>query len=192
MANTINLANVNISLQQFQKMSSGTYNAGEVKLTSETTLGRLNNHVVFTGWNGKSISHTQVLAIKEAFIRALSDNGVGQAAIDQVRRELGLAPDGAVDVSLRERSIKPLSRKQIREILDRNADAINGFAQEHGIRGIRTGEQMRARLSEQEKTARDATRDTVNAALAGSRQIAEHREIAVIEAVLSGDVPRAG
>ena len=188
MANSVNLANVNISLQQFQKMSSGTYNAGEVTLTSETTLGRLNNHVVFTGWNGKSISHTEVLAIKEAFVRALSDNGVGQAAIDQVRRELGLAPDGAVDVSLRERSIKPLSRKQIRDILDRNAEAINGFAQEHGIRGIRTGEQMRARLSEQEKTARDATRDTVNAALAGSRQIAEHRQIAVIEAVLSGDV----
>ncbi len=188
MANQVKLANVNISLQQFQKMSSGTYNAGEVRLTSETTLGKLNNHVIFTGWNGKSISHTEVLAIKEAFVRALSDNGVGQAAIDQVRRELGLAPDGAVDVSLRERSIKPLSRKQIRDILDRNAEAINGLAQEHGIRGIRTGEQMRARLSEQEKTARDATRDTVNAALAGSRQIAEHRQIAVIEAVLSGDV----
>ena len=58
MAGNVNLANVNISLQQFQKMSSGTYNAGEVTLTSETTLGRLNNHVVFTGWNGKSSSHT--------------------------------------------------------------------------------------------------------------------------------------
>ena len=73
MASHVNLANVNILLQQFQKMSSGTYNAGEVTLTSETTLGRLNNHVVFTGWNGKSISHTEVLAIKEAFVRALSD-----------------------------------------------------------------------------------------------------------------------
>ena len=188
MAGNVNLANVNISLQQFQKMSSGTYNAGEVTLTSETTLGRLNNHVVFTRWNGKSISHAQVLAIKEAFIRALSDNGVGQAAIDQVRRELGLAPDGVVDVSLRERNIKPLSRKQIRDILDRNAEAINGFAQEHGIRGIRTGAQMRARLSEQEKAARDATRDTVNASLADSRQMEEHRQIAIIEAVLAGDV----
>ncbi len=93
-----------------------------------------------------------------------------------------------MDVSLRERSIRPLSRQQIRTILDRNADAINGFAQAHGIRGIRTGEQMRAGLSEQEKTTRDATRDMVNAALGGNRQIEEHRQIAVIEAVLAGDV----
>lgn len=188
MANTINLANVNVSLQQFQKMSSGTYNAGEVKLTSATTLGRLNNHVVFTVFNGKSILHEEVLAIKEAFVRALSDNGVGQAALDQVRRELGLAPDGVVDVSLRERNIKPLSRQQIREILDRNADAINEFARQNGTRGIRTGEQMRARLTDQEKASRDATRDTVNASLGGIRQIEEHRQIAIVESVLAGDV----
>ena len=41
----INLANVNISLQQFQKISSGTYNAGEVKLASENKLAKINNHV---------------------------------------------------------------------------------------------------------------------------------------------------
>ena len=41
----VNLANVNISLQQFQSISSGKYNAGEVRLESETTLGKLNHHV---------------------------------------------------------------------------------------------------------------------------------------------------
>ena len=35
----INLSRVNVSLQQFQEISSGKYNAGEVKLTSETALG---------------------------------------------------------------------------------------------------------------------------------------------------------
>lgn len=41
----VDLANVNISLRQFQKISSGTYNAGEVKLASETKLDKVNNHV---------------------------------------------------------------------------------------------------------------------------------------------------
>ena len=38
----INLSNVNISLQQFQEISSGKYNAGEVKLTSETEIDKVN------------------------------------------------------------------------------------------------------------------------------------------------------
>jgi hypothetical protein len=40
---SINLANVNISLLQFQKISFGTYNAGEVKLASENKLAKMNN-----------------------------------------------------------------------------------------------------------------------------------------------------
>ena len=43
----IDLSRVNISLQQFQSISSGKYNAGEVKLASETKLGKINNHVHF-------------------------------------------------------------------------------------------------------------------------------------------------
>ncbi len=34
--------NVNISLRQFQEISSGKYNAGEVKLTSETEIDKVN------------------------------------------------------------------------------------------------------------------------------------------------------
>ena len=41
----VDLSRVNISLQQFQDISSGKYNAGEVKLESETTLGKINHHV---------------------------------------------------------------------------------------------------------------------------------------------------
>ena len=52
---SINLANVNISLQQFQKISSGTYNAGEVKLASENKLAKMNNHVDRTSQNGEKI-----------------------------------------------------------------------------------------------------------------------------------------
>lgn len=45
----LDLANVNISLTEFQSIASGKYNAGEVKLASETKLGKINNHVHFQG-----------------------------------------------------------------------------------------------------------------------------------------------
>ena len=47
----INLSRVNVSLQQFQEISSGKYNAGEVKLASETTLVKVNDHVTRRGQN---------------------------------------------------------------------------------------------------------------------------------------------
>lgn len=39
----VDFANVNISLAEFQGISSGKYNAGEVKLASETKLGKVNH-----------------------------------------------------------------------------------------------------------------------------------------------------
>ncbi len=42
----INLSHVNISLAEFQKMSDGKYNAGEVRLSGETGLKKVNNHIV--------------------------------------------------------------------------------------------------------------------------------------------------
>ena len=45
MASSINLANMNITIQQFQNIASGKYNAGEVRLTSETSLGKINDSV---------------------------------------------------------------------------------------------------------------------------------------------------
>jgi len=41
----INLSNVNISLDEFQKISSGWFNAGEVRLKDEHTLAKVNHHV---------------------------------------------------------------------------------------------------------------------------------------------------
>ena len=38
----INLCNVNISLNEFQRLSSGEFNAGEVKLAGETKLAKMN------------------------------------------------------------------------------------------------------------------------------------------------------
>ena len=54
----INLANLNISLDQFQKMATGDYNAGEVALKSESKLTKINNHVHRLSANTKSISQS--------------------------------------------------------------------------------------------------------------------------------------
>ena len=181
----VNLANVNISLQQFQDISSGKYNAGEVKLESETTLGKINNHVHRTGANDKSLSHEEVLAIKNAFVKALSSHGVAEAEIGRIRRDLGLAADAGIDKTLHARSLKPLSRQQVREILDRNAAAINASRTENGDRVFIA---PAARLPGADAAARAARGDEVNAALAGTRSTSEHAGVALAEAVVAGDV----
>jgi len=101
---SINLSNVNITIQQFQEIASGKYNAGEVKLTSETSLGKINNHVGYGGTNNDTISHDEVLAIKDAFVRARSKSGVGVNALAEIRRRIGLAPDPLSPKALVERS----------------------------------------------------------------------------------------
>jgi hypothetical protein len=74
----VNLANVDISLKKFQEISSGDYNAGEVKLSGEHSLAKMNHHIKYRSYNDTVISHEEVLAIKNAFVRALSSNGVGK------------------------------------------------------------------------------------------------------------------
>lgn len=80
---SIDLSRVNISLKQFQKIASGKYNAGEVTLAGETKLGRPNHHIHFEGFNDTAHSHEEVLAVKNAFVNALSSNGV-DAAVDRL------------------------------------------------------------------------------------------------------------
>ena len=183
----VNLANVNISLQQFQDISSGQYNAGEVNLTSSTTLGKINNFVNRTGKNNVSLSHAEVLAIKDAFVRALSQSGVSANEINRIRFELGLAPGGATDTALVARSIRPLSRQQIRVILDRNKDAIN----EHvGPGTIRTHAEVHARYSSLMRAGFAQTRRDVNNATMHMRQTIPDRNIVDAQAILAGDGAR--
>ncbi|MBR1588613.1 MAG: hypothetical protein IJ658_09850, partial [Kiritimatiellae bacterium] len=181
----VNLSNVNISLRQFQEIAAGKYNAGEVRLTSDHTLGKINHHVHATGQNKVSLSHAEVLAIKDAFVRSLSQNGVGADVIANIRRDLGLAPNGATDTALAERSIKPLSRQQIRDILDSNKETLNASA---GAGTIRTQAEKFARYSEERRASFAQTRNEVNAAMMRQRQTLPDRAIADMQAILAGDV----
>ena len=180
----INLANLNISLDQFQKMATGDYNAGEVALKSESKLTKINNHVHRLSANTKSISHEEVLAIKNAFMKALSANGVGMAEINKIRKELGLAPDETAPKALAGRSLKPLSRQQIRDIIDRNAAAINAARAERGEKAFKTSAQLYGtnpttlhNLEQHRRAASDSVRRTMT----------ESEEIANFQKIIEGD-----
>ena len=183
----IDLSRVNISLQQFQSISSGKYNAGEVKLASETKLDKVNNHVHFTGSNATPLSHEEILAVKHALVKALADNGVAAETVARIRRDLGLAAAPGGDKTLHERSLRPLTRQQVRQILDDNAAAINAHAEQvPGAARIRTSAQIYGEGGM--RADRADKRDEVNAALAGARGTEEHEGLAQAEAVVAGDV----
>jgi hypothetical protein len=181
----INFSNVNISIHQFQEISTGEINAGEVRLLNEHTLDKINNRAHRRGSNTVTLSHHEVLAIKNAFVRTLSESGVGADEINRIRQKLGLAPAKAVDTSLLDRSIQPLSRQQIREILDRNAGTINAHV---GADTIRTSEELQARLPPREVQNRRTRRESVNAELPSRRALEENRRVAIFQSVIAGDV----
>ena len=179
----IDLNNVNISLDEFQRISSGWYNAGEVKLHDANTLDKMNNHVA-TWWydNNDSISHEETVAIKEALVKALSQHGVEGEALARARQKLGLQPMDPADKSLLERSVKPLTRQQIREILDDNAETLN---QSEGHERIRTQAELDAEKSESGRTKSATGRTKVNAALASRKEFWVNTEIQRFERVVS-------
>ena len=120
---------MSLSIADFQKISNGTYNAGDITLTRGGKLDKVNNHVgLLKGWNTKTISASTILEVKNAFVQALKNAGVDGAHLAGVREELGLPKDGGTK-GLDLTTLKPLSRAQTREILDRFAGVINDKAQ---------------------------------------------------------------
>ena len=179
----INLNNVHISLDEFQRISSGWYNAGEVRLHDENILDKVNNHVA-TWWydNKDEISHAETVAIKEALVKALSQHGVQGNALARARQKLGLQPMDPSDKSLLKRSIMPLTRQQIREILDENAAILN---QSEGHERIRTQVEMDARKGDRALERSTAKRNEINASLASRTEFRVNTEIACFERVVS-------
>ena len=120
---------MSLSISDFHKISNGSYNAGDITLTRGGKLDKVNNHVgLLKGWNTKTISVDTILQVKNAFVQALKNAGVDADSIAAVREELGLPKDGGTK-GLDLTTLKPLSRAQTREILDRFAGVINDKAQ---------------------------------------------------------------
>ncbi len=59
----IDFSNVRLTIQQFQSVSDGKFNAGEVRLTSETGIEKVNNFVgrKFAGVVYSASSRTEAL-----------------------------------------------------------------------------------------------------------------------------------
>ena len=169
-----------ISLSQFNRIATGKYNAGFVdfqtddqgNLTGE--LAKVNNHVHATGKNKATLSSARVLEVKEAFIAAMERAMVPEDTIREIRRELGIAKelDATGDTArlgeLAAARFKPLSRQQVREILDRYADHGRGFTDESRA-AVTDAEAAKALRTANMSAGRKATArsvDGVNAATA--------------------------
>ncbi len=181
----INLSNVKISLQQFQDIASGKYNAGEIKLTGERSIGKINNHVTMTCLNKTSLGLDEVISIKDAFVQTLAENGVKEENLARIRSELGLDRTGACDMKLKDRAVKPLSRQQVRNILDNCANDINAA---NGAGTIATSRAIYADVSRDEMFNRGEMRNSVNESLDTKRNVTGNREFNLFHAVVTGNV----
>ena len=76
----INFSNVNISLRQFHEIASGKYNAGDIKLTSETEI----DNVVL---DEESKSFRQLVSL--VFLMLNQVNRADMDVFDKVKSEIG-------------------------------------------------------------------------------------------------------
>ena len=131
-----------ISINDFQRISNGTFNVGDITLTSSGKLDKVNNHVgILKSFNKTSIDTQTTLRVKNEFVNALRQSGVGEAELAGVRRELGLGDADGKGLSLKD--LKPLTRAQTREILDRFAKTINDKAGSNIIKNRWAGNEAR-------------------------------------------------
>ena len=127
----------NISLAQFNRIATGDYNAGQIDFRAKddgsTELVKVNNFVWRTSKNNVVLSHERILEVKEAFLNALERGGVGPEAMREIRDRLGLPADLDVSADADQRNgiltarFRPLTRAQVRDILDTYANEGRGF-----------------------------------------------------------------
>ncbi|MBP5511105.1 MAG: hypothetical protein J6Z49_09330, partial [Kiritimatiellae bacterium] len=128
-----------ISLAQFNRIATGDYNAGQIdfktKEDGSTELVKVNNHVWRTSKNDVVLSPERILEVKEAFLNALKKGGVGDEALKEIRDRLGLPSELEIPADAAQRTgvikarFAPLTRAQVRSILDEFANQGKGFTQ---------------------------------------------------------------
>ena len=127
----------NITLAQFNKIASGDYNAGQIDFRTKddgsTELVKVNNHVWKTSKNQTILSPERILEVKLAFLHALQNGGVRPEAMNEIRNRLGLPAEIDMLTNKAERTdflkmrFAPLTRAQVRSILDEFANEGLGF-----------------------------------------------------------------
>ncbi len=140
------MANVNFSLAHFNAIAAGHYNAGDVVIRTDqqgnAVLDKVNNHVTKTHLNNVTLSAEEVISVKESFLDALARGGVEDGKLAEIRAKLGLpaemsaSDDLAAQANVMERRFKPLTRAEVREILDDYANGGRGFGKAQEEIGI--------------------------------------------------------
>ncbi len=87
----------------------------------------------------------------------METGGVGEEAMQEVRRALGLGDDNSMSST---KALRPLTRQEVCRIIDKNIAAINAHRSEGGK--LKTYAELHAHYSEQEKQDIRATRRTIN------------------------------
>ena len=191
----------NITLAEFNRIASGDYNAGQIDFATDrkgrVILTKINNFVHRTSKNKTTLDRQRILDIKETFIAALRLGGVTTDNIAKIRAQLGLpvelsAQEKAETISkAMENRFKPLSRDEVRKILDEYAK---------GGRGTQTGKGTEKSFYANQKAYATKTmseshankRDAINAANEKLTQDARNSfsaSVTDVAAVLSGKKP---
>ena len=130
---------LDISLAQFNKIATGSYNAGQIDIkvgdNGQAELVKVNNHVWKTSKNNVVLSPERILEVKEAFLNALAKGGVKAEDLKAVRIRLGLPDEiDAASANVKEQRtdilkarFAPLTRAEVRSILDQYANQGKGF-----------------------------------------------------------------
>ena len=163
----INLSSLNISLDKFNNEASGVMNIGQIKLSSDgKSVYRTNNHETLTILNRTKISSEEALAVKFAFCKALSQEGLSQDAIKAVKQKLGIPGDAMA--ALKAGNIKPLTAAEVREVIDEYAGVINekrlSAAQgANAPKTLKTSKEIYRGVGTDVMAARATTRNEINA-----------------------------
>ena len=112
------------------------------------------------------ISHERVLEIKEAFIAALERAQVPPEKIAQIRRELGIVAnmDATSDKEqlsqMLQARFKPLTRQQVRDMLDKHAEHGKGYSQQSVAEVTAEDEAAALRTTNMSKENKDLAKNT--------------------------------
>ena len=158
----INLNNLNISLDQFNAVSNGKYNIGQLKLSDDgASVYRTNNHKTLTFLNTTKISPDEALAVKLAFCKALQKGGLDADKIAGIKIRLGIPKAGVATFrALNVGSVKPLTAEDVRSIIDENVSA--GAFKPKTMESLGATKGSNGGVSEETMKSRAATREKIN------------------------------
>ena len=159
-----------ITLAEFNKIASGQQNAGQVDFETNSNgeftggLVKINNHIIRKRLNGVHLTGERVVAIKEAFLDALQKANVRAEDLQTIRAELGMSGelDAGVDANaaLLDKRYTPLTRDQIRKMVDQYANQGRGF---EGGEGVATEQEVRkANRTRNMSASNQRDRDSLN------------------------------